>query len=49
MIKYDIDEYFVSVEKMPVVDIPASDTHNIENLGTAGLVLFIRCCECLDR
>ncbi|WP_265455620.1 capsular polysaccharide biosynthesis protein CapF [Enterococcus sp. HY326] len=34
----EIIEYFVSGEKLQVVDIPVGYTHNIENLGTSDMV-----------
>ena len=34
-------EYFVSGEKIEVVDIPPGYTHNIENLGSAEMVTFM--------
>ncbi|WP_321381726.1 capsular polysaccharide biosynthesis protein CapF [Trichococcus shcherbakoviae] len=37
----DIIEYFVSGEKMQVVDIPVGYTHNIENLGNTDMVTII--------
>ncbi len=41
-------EYFVSGDKMEVVDIPVGYTHNIENLGETDLVTFMWCNECFD-
>lgn len=41
-------EYFVSGEKLEVVDIPVGYTHNIENLGDTDLVTFMWCNECFD-
>ncbi|MBQ9873697.1 MAG: capsular polysaccharide biosynthesis protein CapF [Thermoguttaceae bacterium] len=41
-------EYFVSAEKLEVVDIPPGYTHNIENLGDADMVTFMWCDECFD-
>ena len=40
--------YFVSGEKLEVVDIPTGYTHNIENLGDSDLVTFMWCNECFD-
>ena len=34
-------EYFVSGEKMEVVDIPVGYTHNIENLGDTDMVTIM--------
>ena len=44
----EIIEYYVSGEKMEVVDIPTGYTHNIINLGTADLVTFMWCNECFN-
>lgn len=41
-------EYFVSGDKIEVVDIPPGYTHNIENLGETDLVTFMWCNECFD-
>ena len=41
-------EYFVSGEKLEVVDIPIGYTHNIENLGDNDMVTFMWCNECFD-
>ncbi|MCF0234368.1 MAG: capsular polysaccharide biosynthesis protein CapF [Thermoguttaceae bacterium] len=41
-------EYFVSGEKLEVVDIPVGYTHNIENLGEVDMVTFMWCSECFD-
>lgn len=41
-------EYFVSGEKLEVVDIPTGYTHNIENLGDADMVTIMWCNECFD-
>ena len=41
-------EYFVSGEKIEVVDIPTGYTHNIENLGDTDMVTFMWCNECFD-
>lgn len=40
--------YFVSGEKLEVVDIPTGYTHSIENLGDSDLVTFMWCNECFD-
>ncbi|MCH5170392.1 MAG: capsular polysaccharide biosynthesis protein CapF [Oscillospiraceae bacterium] len=41
-------EYFVSGEKLEVVDIPVGYTHNIENLGDTDMVTFMWCNECFN-
>lgn len=41
-------EYFVSGDKIEVVDIPTGYTHNIENLGDTDMVTFMWCNECFD-
>ncbi len=41
-------EYFVSGEKLEVVDIPTGYTHNIENLGSTDMVTFMWCNECFN-
>lgn len=41
-------EYFVSGEKIEVVDIPVGYTHNIENLGNTDMVTVMWCNECFD-
>ena len=43
-----IYEYFVSGEKLEVVDIPTGYTHNIENLGDTDMVTFMWCNECFN-
>ena len=43
-----IIDYFVSGDKIEVVDIPTGYTHNIENLGDADMVTFMWCNECFD-
>lgn len=50
MNEYDgkVIEYFVSGDKIEVVDIPTGYTHNIENLGDADMVTFMWCNECFD-
>lgn len=44
----EVIEYFVSGDKMEVVDIPTGYTHNIENLGDTDMVTFMWCNECFD-
>ena len=44
----EVIEYFVSGDKLEVVDIPIGYTHNIENLGDTDLVTFMWCNECFD-
>ncbi|MDD6214512.1 MAG: capsular polysaccharide biosynthesis protein CapF [Firmicutes bacterium] len=44
----EIIEYFVSGDKIEVVDIPTGYTHNIENLGTGDMVTIMWCNECFD-
>jgi len=44
----EIIEYFVSGEKMQVVDIPCGYTHNIENLGDADMVTIMWVNECFN-
>lgn len=41
-------EYFVSGDKIEVVDIPTGYTHNIKNLGDTDMVTFMWCNECFD-
>ena len=41
-------EYFVSGEKIEVVDVPVGYTHNIENLGNTDMVTIMWCNECFD-
>lgn len=41
-------EYFVSGEKLEVVDIPTGYTHNIENLGDGDMVTLMWASECFD-
>lgn len=41
-------EYFVSGEKLEIVDIPTGYTHNIENLGNTDMVTFMWCNECFN-
>lgn len=44
----EVLEYFVSGDKIEVVDIPPGYTHNIENLGETDLVTFMWCNECFN-
>lgn len=44
----EVLEYFVSGEKLEVVDIPTGYTHNIENLGDTDMVTFMWASECFD-
>lgn len=44
----EVIEYFVSGEKMEVVDIPVGYTHNIENLGNTDMVTLMWANELLD-
>lgn len=44
----EVYEYYVSGEKLEVVDIPTGYTHNIENLGGCDLVTFMWCSEPFD-
>ncbi|MFI3315307.1 MAG: capsular polysaccharide biosynthesis protein CapF [Rikenellaceae bacterium] len=44
----EIIEYFVSGDKIEVVDIPTGYTHNIENLGDTDMVTFMWCNELFD-
>lgn len=44
----EVIEYFVSGDKMEVVDIPTGYTHNIENIGDTDMVTFMWCNECFD-
>lgn len=44
----EVHEYFVSGDKLEVVDIPVGYTHNIENLGDRDMVTFMWCNECFD-
>ena len=41
-------EYFVSGDKVEVVDIPTGYTHNIENLGDTDMVTFMWANECFN-
>ncbi|MDF2607362.1 MAG: capsular biosynthesis protein [Bacillales bacterium] len=44
----DVIEYFVSGEKMEVVDIPTGYTHNIQNLGEVDMVTVMWANETFD-
>ena len=44
----EVIEYFVSGDKIAVIDIPTGYTHNIENLGDVDMVTFMWCNECFD-
>lgn len=44
----DIIEYYVSGDKIEVVDIPIGYTHNIENLGDTDMVTFMWANECFN-
>lgn len=44
----EIISYYVSGEKLEVVDIPTGYTHNIENLGDTDMVTFMWASECFD-
>lgn len=44
----EIIEYFVSGDKMQVLDIPTGYTHNIENLGDADMVTIMWANEAFD-
>lgn len=44
----EVHEYFVSGERMEVVDIPPGYTHNIENLGETEMVTFMWASEAFD-
>lgn len=49
--RVDIDEvleYYVSSDKLEVVDIPTGYTHNIQNLGDTDMVTFMWANECFD-
>lgn len=41
-------EYFVSGDKIEVIDIPTGYTHNIENLGDSDMVTFMWANECFN-
>lgn len=42
----NVYEYYVSGDKLEVVDIPSGYTHNIENLGDTDMVTIMWCNEC---
>lgn len=44
----EILNYYVSGEKIEVIDIPTGYTHNIINTGDTDLVTFMWCNECFD-
>jgi len=44
----EVLEYFVSGEKLEVVDIPVGYTHNIENLGKSDMVTIMWVNELFD-
>lgn len=44
----EVMEYFVSGDKIEVVDIPTGYTHNIENLGDTDMVTFMWASEAFD-
>ncbi len=44
----EVLEYYVSGDKLEVVDIPTGYTHNIENLGDTDMVTFMWASECFD-
>ncbi len=44
----NIIEYFVSGDKIEVVDVPIGYTHNIENIGETDLVTVMWCNECFN-
>ncbi len=44
----EIIEYYVSGDKIEVVDIPTGYTHNIENLGNSDMVTFMWSNECFN-
>jgi UDP-2-acetamido-2,6-beta-L-arabino-hexul-4-ose reductase len=44
----EVVEYFVSEDKMEVVDIPTGYTHNIENLGDKDMITIMWANECFD-
>lgn len=43
-----VTEYFVSGDRLRVIDIPTGYTHNIENLGDTDMVTVMWCSECFD-
>ncbi len=44
----EVIEYYVSGDKLQVVDIPVGYTHNIENLGSSDMVTLMWANECFD-
>lgn len=44
----EVISYYVSGDKLEVVDIPVGYTHNIENLGDTDMVTFMWANECFD-
>lgn len=44
----EVIEYYVSGEKLEVVDIPTGYTHNIENLGESNMVTIMWASECFN-
>ncbi len=44
----NIIEYYVSGDKLEVIDIPTGYTHNIENLGDTDMVTIMWANECFD-
>ncbi|ABO51535.1 NAD-dependent epimerase/dehydratase [Desulforamulus reducens MI-1] len=44
----EVIEYYVSGDKLEVVDIPPGYTHNIENLGDTDMVTIMWANECFD-
>ncbi|MTI83649.1 MAG: capsular polysaccharide biosynthesis protein CapF [Firmicutes bacterium] len=44
----EVIEYYVSGDRVEVVDIPTGYTHNIENLGDADMVTIMWANECFD-
>lgn len=44
----EVTEYFVSSDKIEVIDIPVGYTHNIENLGDTDMVTIMWCNECFN-
>jgi len=44
----DVQEYYVSGDKLEVVDIPPGYTHNIENLGIEDMVTIMWASECFE-
>lgn len=44
----EVFSFYVSGEKLEVVEIPTGYTHNIENLGDTDMITFMWCNECFD-